>query len=420
MKDAFVPVAMTEQNPKWQKAISRETFLYKHGNDIRSDFDRDYTRLLHCSAFRRLKHKTQVFFAPSCDHICTRMEHVNHVCSVSSTIAKALGLNVELVNAIALGHDIGHAPFGHHGEDCLNSLIKGTPKDSTNPPFWHERNSLFFADFIETLPAPNGDECPLDLTYAVRDGIVCHCGEIDGNAIRPREDFCDLYDIKARGASEPFSWEGCVVKLSDKIAFLGRDIEDARTSHILNMSSYRQLCDIVEKTLKVKNHDKHTGKAINTTVLINDLIVDLCKQSSIEKGLCFSTKYFDFILALRDFNMQNIYNHWRLVEFQHYATNIIKTLHDTLMRTQDYAINGRIDYCLKYYPELRRTFEDWLVRYTDYCPKDFPNRKEILHYKTPVCFFIKDILSYQKCIIEYISGMTDNFAITCYHEIIAF
>ena len=124
MKDSFASVKTDEKNPKWQQCIKRENTLYNRGNDIRSEFERDYTRLLHCEAYRRLKHKTQVFYAPQNDHICTRIEHVNHVASVSATIAKYLGLNQELTEAIAIGHDIGHAPFGHTGEDILNSLIQ--------------------------------------------------------------------------------------------------------------------------------------------------------------------------------------------------------------------------------------------------------------------------------------------------------
>ena len=160
-------------------------------------------------AYRRLKHKTQVFFAPQNDHICTRIEHVSHVASVSTTIAKYLGLNEQLTQAIAIGHDIGHAPFGHTGEDILNSLM--VQKEGKNAPkkFWHERNSLFFADYIETLQDPNGAEKNLDLTYAVRDGLICHCGEIDKQGIKPRDKAENLYDMKKPGMFEPYTWEGC-------------------------------------------------------------------------------------------------------------------------------------------------------------------------------------------------------------------
>lgn len=414
---------MSEENPKWLASNTRLNSLYERGNDIRSNFERDYTRLLHCQAYRRLKHKTQVFYATTNDHVCTRMEHVGHVASVSSTIAKYLGLNEQLTQAIALGHDIGHAPFGHHGETCLNKILQPNPGHNEPKKFWHERNSLFFADYIETLQDPNYIEKPLDLTYAVRDGLICHCGEVDEEGLRPRSEAFDLYEIKRAGSVQPYTWEGCVVKISDKIAFLGRDIEDARTSHILDMGSYRQLREIVGSTLgfdALRQKGIRSGKAINTTVLINDLIMDLCTNSSPEKGLCFSEKYFRFITEIKKFSNANIYSHWRLMEFQQYATLIIETIYRTLMRVQPFLRTGRIHASLRNCPNLAETFEDWLIKYTNYRPDAAPDRKKILKYNTQEVFDIYDNASYQKCIIEYISGMTDNYAITVYNEIITF
>lgn len=425
MKDSFKGASCDAGQKNWEECIKRETPLYGRGNDIRSDFERDYTRILHCQAYSRLKHKTQVFFAPHNDHICTRMEHVSHVASVAATISKYLGLNEQLATAIATGHDIGHAPFGHHGEDCLNMLLQ--QKEGANAPrkFWHERNSLFFADYIETLADPDGAQQPLNLTYAVRDGLICHCGEIDQQGIRPRAEAIDLYSIKRPGLIQPYTWEGCVVKIADKIAYLGRDIEDARAYHILDMSSYRQLREIVATTLGLEGdgkakHALRSGKAVNTTVLINDLIVDLCEQSSPEKGLCFSEEYFRFIIELKKFNYAHIYNHWRLREFQQYATGIIRTLYRTLMRVQPYAQNGRAAQALRYYPNLCATFEDWLVKYTNYKPHNHADRKQILRYNTKQVFDVNDNESYEKCVIEYISGMTDQYAIEVYEEIITF
>ena len=416
MKNSFEKVAANSLNHKWQDAVKREISIYARGNSIRSDFDRDYTRLLHCQAFSRLKHKTQVFYSPHNDHVCTRMEHVLHVASVSDTIAKYLGLNTELTQAIATGHDLGHAPFGHTGEEILNSLMEQRPGANAPKKFWHERNSLFFADYIETLPDPDGFERTLNLTYAVRDGIVCHCGEIDQQGLKPREENIPLYDIKVPGFVQPFTWEGCIVKLSDKIAFLGRDLQDARRYHILDMGCYRQLREIVGSTLGFSS----SGKAINTTVLINDMIVDLCKNSSPEKGLCFSEPYFKFISELKKFSFQKIYSHWRLLEFKNYAQNVLGTIYRTLMGTQSFAKNGRIPSSMRYFKNLSSTFEDWLIRYSNYIPQDAPDRKKTLRYETPVVFDVNEYENYQKCVIEYISGMTDNFAIACYDEIINF
>ena len=415
MKDAFVQVACREENPNWQQAIQRQHELYSRNNDIRTDFERDYTRLLHCEAFRRLKHKTQVFFAPKNDHICTRMEHVFHVASVASTISKYLGLNEQLASAIAIGHDIGHAPFGHFGEECLNKLLPQKPGENAPKRFWHERNSLFFADYIETLQDPEGRAKNLDLTYAVRDGIVCHCGEVDESGIRPRSQAIPLYDIKKAGSVQPYTWEGCVVKLSDKIAYLGRDIEDARRYHILDMGAYRQLKEIVGECFGFSA--TKTGKTVNTTVLINDLIVDLCQQSSPEAGLVFSPAYFKFMKKLKSFNFANIYNHWRLQEFEHYATVIIHTIYRLLCQTQPFVPSQKVGFCLKQYPLLSTTFEDWLVKYTSY---NLEKRANIKFDSIQPVFDLSQPDSFNKCIIEFISGMTDQFAIAIHEEIISF
>lgn len=435
MKDSFKSAACIEGSPKWEQSIKRENTLYSRSNDIRSEFERDYTRLLHCMAYRRLRHKTQVFYAPQNDHICTRMEHVGHVASVSTTIAKYLGLNQQLTQSIAIGHDIGHAPFGHTGEDILNSLMVQPEGKNAQKKFWHERNSLFFADYIETLQNPNGKELNLDLTYGVRDGLICHCGEIDQQGLKPRDNDMDLYQIKRPGVVNPYTWEGCIVKVSDKIAFLGRDIEDARAYHLLDMGSYRQLREIVQSTLGIipeKDSDTdfdstqttsgvhRSGRAVNTTVLINDLIVDLCENSSIEKGICFSEPYFKLIKELKSFCYSNIYTHWRLVEFQKYASEVLGAIYRLLMKVQVFAQNGRVIDALKIYPELCRTFEDWLVKYSNYVPYQDESKKKRLNYETKIVFNVNEYESYQKCVIEYISGMTDQFAINAFNEIITF
>ena len=425
MMDLFKGERMERGNPKWEAAVNRVHEIYSR-NEIRNDWERDYTRLLHCQAFRRLKHKTQVFYAPHNDHVCTRMEHVLHVASVAKTVAKHLGLNEQLAEAIALGHDIGHAPFGHHGENCLNNLME--QKEGVNAPkkFWHERNSLFFADYIETLPDPDAVERPLNLTYAVRDGIICHCGEIDQQGIKPRGDAMDLYSIKRPGIIQPFTWEGCVVKVADKIAYLGRDMEDARLYHIIDMSAYRHLREIVTSTLTGKGKNVfRSGRAVNTTVLINDLIVDLCEQSSPEKGLCFSDEYFNFIMELKKFSFAHIYSHWRLKEFSIYAENVIGTIFRTLMRTQAYACGGRLESILRYYPKLSKTFIEWVTKYAGYKSgrtngAPFGEKKSTLNSDFRQIFSLEDYSSFEKCVIEFISGMTDLFAIQVYEEIISF
>ncbi|MBQ3086974.1 MAG: HD domain-containing protein, partial [Clostridia bacterium] len=143
----FKAFAVAPHNENYEVFATRRTPLYTKDNDTRSFFERDYTRILHSLAYRRLKHKTQVFFNISNDHICTRMEHVSHVESVATTISKSLGLNIELTRAIAMGHDLGHAPFGHQGERKLHKLSK----EHLGVSFFHEKNGLRFVDHIELL-----------------------------------------------------------------------------------------------------------------------------------------------------------------------------------------------------------------------------------------------------------------------------
>ena len=239
----FKKYASSETNPNWEKHIERQQELYKRENDIRSEYERDYTRILHSLAYRRLKHKTQVFFNIDNDHICTRMEHVQHVESVSCTIAKYLGLNVDLTRAIAMGHDLGHAPFGHEGEVELTKI----KKEFGLGCFWHERNSLRIIDSIELLEDNHRNYRNLNLTYAVRDGIISHCGEVDENGIFPRNEAIDLNKFTSSGEYQPYTWEGCVVKIADKIAYLGRDIEDAFRLNFIGINEFHELIKIAKK-----------------------------------------------------------------------------------------------------------------------------------------------------------------------------
>jgi len=156
-----------------------KTRIQNREEDIRGPYFRDQTAIIHCMAFRRMKKKTQVFFSPQNDHVCTRIEHSLHVSTIASVICKALGLDVEMAQAIALGHDIGHAPFGHAGEKKLNELA------SSSGGFFHEVQSLRVLDRIEN------DGKGLNLTYAVRDGIVSHCGEEDDRSLAPWGTFRD-------------------------------------------------------------------------------------------------------------------------------------------------------------------------------------------------------------------------------------
>ena len=397
MKNEFEKYATNENNPKWQNSIKREKEIYKRKNDIRSEFERDYNRILHCNAYRRMKHKTQVFFSPENDHICTRIEHVMHVESVSYTIAKYLGLNTELTKAIATGHDIGHSPFGHEGERILSQISER----DIGEKFWHERNGMEFVDKIELLEDINKNKQNLNLTYAVRDGIISHCGEIDENCLKPREENINLNNYKVPNQYSPYTWEGCVVKISDKISYLGRDIEDAISLGILD----EKLKDLY-KILQSK-------EVINNTVIINHLIWDLCENSTPEKGLCFSDETFNLLKEIKDFNYKHIYTARKIKPAIRYFSIVLNELYFTLKSTYDGKNTAyKMRKLKKMYPEVVGNFQEWLENYWNQQRKN-DNQNDII-------VNMDDEKSFSKAIIYYISGMTDNFAIDTYNKIIGF
>ncbi len=402
----FTDQAMIETHPYWKTAVAREVGISRKEGDIRSDFSRDYQRILHCNGYSRLKHKTQVFFATQHDHICTRIEHVNHVVSVSYTIARYLGLNTELTNAIAIGHDLGHPPFGHTGESILKRIVK----EETGARFWHEKNSLRFVDDIITLEDRDGIERNLDLTYAVRDGIVSHCGEVDANGIRPRTEAIDLNAIDAPGKYEPFTWEGCVVKLADKISYLGRDIEDA--------ISLRFLTDKEEASLKelIRSKIGLDVNKINNSFLMHHFVADLCAYSSPETGIGFSEKYLALIDSVKKFNYKHIYEHSRMNVYHEYAELILKSLYrtmkswyrgkDTLDEVRDHS----------YYAMLSKTFAKWLWKYSNVNPRTEPGNR----YANKVVYDLASERDYLTAVTDYIAGMTDQFAIKLFDELTTF
>ena len=388
----FEKYAANENNPNWDKIISRQSPLYNRNNFMRSEFERDYTRIIHSTAYRRLKHKTQVFFSPENDHICTRIEHVTHVESISYTIAKNLGLNTELTKAIAVAHDVGHSPFGHEGEKILSEISNRDLGIS----FWHEKNGLELVDNIELLEDTERFKQNLDLTYAVRDGIISHCGEIDENCLKPRNEFIDLNDYKFPNQYAPYTWEGCVVKISDKISYLCRDIEDAIT-------------------LKIFKDIPGEEDIINNTNLINNLIYDLCENSSPEKGLCLSENALNLMNRIKAFNYKYIYASDRIMPSTRYFRVVINEIYNLLKSMYDGQNTlNKLNDVSDIYPNLCKGFINFI---TDYY--DFDNR-ETLRLKNKVLFSIDNEKDFYKAIIYYISGMTDNFAIEIYNEIIHF
>ena len=397
-RNLFKNVSANENNPKWNQMIKREQELYSKPGDIRSPFERDFNRILHTNAYNRLKHKTQVFFSPENDHISTRIEHVNYVESISYTISNYLGLNSELTRAIACGHDVGHGPFGHKGEKVLSSISQ----KELGKPFWHEQNGLNIVDNIELLDDYDGNKQNLNLTYAVRDGIISHCGEIDENSLKPREEVIDLKNYTKPNEYAPFTWEGCIVKISDKISYLGRDIDDAIEEKLLTNDMLDELANITGISSRTNN-----------SAIINRLVTDICENSSPEDGIRLSKTAVEMMDKIKAFNYKYIYGAKRMMPSNKYFELVINQIFDILIDTyEEENTPNKILEMSKYYPNLSNNFYNWIVKYWNIGNRTGLNNK--------IIFDINKKEDYIQAIIYYISGMTDKFAIDMYNEIIHF
>ena len=397
----FREYASNENNVDWKNHIEREIPLYQRKNDIRSEYERDYTRILHSLAYRRLKHKTQVFFNIGNDHICTRMEHVQHVESVSCTIAKYLGLNVDLTRAIAMGHDLGHAPFGHEGEVELTNIRNELGLDD----FWHERNSLRIIDNIELLEDDSSNYQNLNLTYAVRDGIISHCGEVDDNGIIPRTEKIDLNKFTKSGEYQAYTWEGCVVKVADKIAYLGRDIEDAIRMDFIESKDLKELREISKV---------YGEKIMNTTVIIHNFIISICENSSPEAGIRLSEEHNKMLKRIKDFNYRAIYKNPKFDVYRKYVALVIRSIYDTLIESYDgdNTIN-KLKEKVNVYPTLIHDFCKYLKTY-------FSLEKDVRYKNKKIYGKLETREIYAQAIIDYISGMTERYAIEIFNELLRY
>jgi dGTPase len=280
----------------------------------RTEYLRDVHRIIYSQPFRRLRHKTQVFFLPNNDHICTRIEHSLHVSSAARTVARRLGLNEDLAEAIGLGHDMGHAPFGHHGEDVLKRLSKD---HGLNVTFQHEMHGLRVVDRLALLDRE--PESGLNLTYEVRDGIISHCGEDFSREIVPESNYKDLESISSREeALTPCTFEGCIVRVVDKIAYSGRDVEDALAAGLIKESEIP--ADVVGVL------GKNNGEIVGT--LLQDLI-DYCDSHRDRVGL--SEEKHQALVKLIAFNIDNIYHHAKVERFKKQATRAIEELFNRLV-----------------------------------------------------------------------------------------
>ncbi len=304
-----------------EKSLGRD--VYEKECEIRTCFSRDRDRIIHSKSFRRLKHKTQVFLRPEGDHYRTRLTHTLEVSQIAKTISKALCLNDDLVEAIALGHDLGHTPFGHTGERVLNRLLKNG--------FEHCEQSLRIVEKLEK----NGKG--LNLTKEVRDGILNH-----------------------RTKGNPFTIEGKVVRISDKIAYINHDIDDAISAKIiLNEDIPIEICKVLGYTV----HDR-----------INTLIIDLVENSKDSPHIKQSNEVKEAMDDLRK---------WL---FTHLYTN-------NIAKKEEKKAEKLIEMLYEYYSQN-----------LDLLPQEY------------ICLIDKNE-NVSQVVADYIAGMTDDYAVNQFNSI---
>lgn len=289
--------------------------------DIRPVFQRDRDRILHCKAFRRLKQKTQVFLLPKGDHYRTRMTHTLEVSQNARTIAKALRLNEDLVEAIALGHDLGHTPFGHAGEKALNQMYH----------FQHQQQSLRVVDCIEK------DGKGLNLTWEVRDGILNH-----------------------QTSGTPHTLEGQVVRLSDKIAYMNHDMDDAIRGGILTEDDIpSDLRNVLGNSCKAR---------------LNKMVHDVITNSMNQPEIRMSDPVGKAMSDLRRFMFENVYFNPRAKGEEEKAVHMIQQL-------------------FEYY-----------IKHPDRLPEQF--QRVLAESKS----------SREQIVCDYIAGMTDSYAVKKFQD----
>jgi len=349
---------------------------------FRTPFQRDCHRVLHSLPFRRLKHKTQVFFSPRDDHICTRMEHSLHVASIASTICIRLALNNTLAEAIALAHDLGHPPFGHLGEKAMARIYERYSRSnraSRLPLFQHEVQSLRVIDHFK-----NSLHERLNLTVEVRDGVVCHCGEILDKSLKPQyRKNIKSSEFSAKQRKFPATLEGCVVRMSDAISYLGRDYEDAIMAHLV---------DGLPKSITSVLGDTNSG-IIGT--LVNDLVDNSSDldHTSLDH-LQFSDNIYNAMKEMKDFNYDNIYLHPKLKGQEERIFLILNELFNYFLETLN---------------DNTRCGDIMNGNYYSYPCEIFATYLKDIEYS--------DSMNKGRVVGDFIAGMTDNFALYCFENL---
>lgn len=343
--------------------------LREEKKDIRLDFARDADRILHTLTYTRYIDKTQVYSDITNDHISKRMTHVQFVSKASRTIARALGLNEDLCEAISLGHDVGHTPFGHNGEYILNDISKKVLGKS----FAHNLNSVRVLKDIENA----GNGC--NLTLQVLDGVMCHNGELVMSQYTPVEKNIDTFlkqynecmqDENKIKKLRPMTIEGCVVRISDIIGYIGKDIEDAQELGRINK---KQIPENIKKELGTTNAE-----------IMNNIIMDVIKNSFNKPYIEMSKEVFNAVVDLKKFNMETIYK---------------KSVTEEQLKLYKKMFNNLYDI---YIQALKN--------------KEYKN--DIYLFLNNMCSEYKNNTKIEQIVIDFISGMTDRYIEMQYNKYI--
>lgn len=361
LEEAKLNFLKKERNLSKYATLSSSAIRYKEEEriDIRPNYYHDIDRIIYALSFLRYQNKTQVFTFPDNDHISHRMIHVQFVSKIARTIGRSLNLNEDLIEAIALGHDIGHTPLGHAGEAMLNKISRR----ELGEYFAHNVQSVRNLMFVEN----KGDG--LNLSLQVLDGIFCHNGEILKPIYKPmdktKEEFLDIYNSSYKNLSSSKKYsamtlEGCVVRISDIIAYVGRDVEDAIR---LNKIKKEDLPKSVTDVLGTSNKE-----------IINKIVIDIIQESMNKPYIKLSDKVYKALLDLKTFNTKNIYMKAMSLEEYAYYENGMKLLFNKYLKDIEENNKNSI---------INKTF--LLDQNSNYI-KNTPNKRKV---------------------IDFIAGMTD-------------
>ena len=343
-------------------------YLHENKDDFRTPFFRDIDRIIYSLAFVRYSDKTQVFSFKENDHLTKRMIHIQYVAKIARTIGRALGLNEDLIEAASLGHDLGHTPFGHVGEAILNEISL----ENNEGYFNHNVHSVRLLMYIENYGKG------LNITLQTLDAIMCHNGEFASQMYevkkKSKEEFLKEYEscYKDRAAIKklrPMTLEGAVVRISDLIAYLGRDIEDAKRMGLIDFSD---IPISIKENLGTSNRE-----------IVNTIVMDIINNSIGKNYIKLSDNVFKSIVELKKFNYENIYYKAYTDEEKDKLRLMLNTLFNKYMNDLE---NNNTD---------SNIIKSYLANMSD----EYKNNN-----------------SNARIVIDYIAGMTDDYTLREYNN----